>query len=128
MRHDLLADVFCVIKNAESIGRKKCIVSSSKLIKGVLKIIHQHKYIGGFEPIKDTIEGKIKVKLIGKINNCNVIKPQFYVKKDEFIKFEKRFLPAANVGLLILTTPKGIMDQNEAKEQGTGGKLLGYIY
>ena len=48
--------------------------------------------------------------------------------KDEFEKFEKRYLPAKNFGILIVTTPEGIMTHNEAKERGIGGRLLAYMY
>jgi len=128
MKHDPLADVFSALKNIEAIGRKECQVSNSKIIRSVLKVIKDNKYIGDTEVIEDGSGGKIKVKLVGRINNCNVIKPSYSVKKTEFIKFEKRYLPAQNVGILILTTSKGIMDQKEAARTGTGGRLLGYVY
>jgi small subunit ribosomal protein S8 len=47
---------------------------------------------------------------------------------DEFEKYEKRFLPAKSFGLLILTTPKGVMDHNKAKELRVGGKLLAFVF
>ncbi len=128
MRHDVLADTFCIIKNTESIGNKECTVPSSRIIKEVLRIMHEHDYIGGFTHKEDGRGGKFIVKLKGKINNCNVIKPRFSLGKNEFIKWEKRFLPANNVGILILTTSRGIMDQHKAKKHNTGGKLLGYVY
>jgi len=34
----------------------------------------------------------------------------------------------ANFGLLILTTTKGILSQDEAKKNGIGGKLPSYVY
>ena len=128
MRHDILADVFATIKNAESVGKKECVVPASKLVKGVLEVIHKHNYIGGFDYINDGKGGKFKIKLVGRINSCNVIRPRFSVKIKELIRWEKKYLPAYNVGVLILTTSKGIMDQKEAKKNNTGGKLLGYIY
>lgn len=128
MRHDILADVFCAMKNAETIGRHECIVSASKLIKGVLDVIQKHNYIGKYEFIEDGKGGKFKIGLIGKINNCNVIRPRFSIQINDIIKWEKRFLPAENVGILILTTPKGIIDQREAGKLKTGGRLLGFVY
>ena len=128
MRHDILADVFTVIKNAEAVGKKECIVPASKLVKGVLEVMHKHKYIESFDYVEDGKGGKFKIKLMGKINDCNVIRPRFSIGKREIINWEKKYLPAYNVGVLILTTSKGIMDQNEAKKLGIGGKLLGYIY
>ena len=128
MRQDALADVFSTLKNMEAIGRTSCTVPNSNLIRNVLKVIHDNNYIGDFEVPENNAIGNIKVNLIGRINNCNVIKPNFSVRKDEFIKFEKRYLPAQNIGILILTTSKGIMDQKSALKKGTGGMLLGYVY
>lgn len=128
MRQDSLADMFSALKNMEAIGRKECVVPNSKLIRSILKVIHDNKYISDTELIEDGRGGKVKVSLSGRINNCNVIKPNYSVKISEFIKFEKRYLPAQNVGILILTTSKGIMDQKEAAKKGTGGRLLGYVY
>jgi small subunit ribosomal protein S8 len=128
MRHDIVADMFCIIKNAESKGKSECVIPASKVVKSILQIMHKYKYIGDFEYIEDGRGGKFRIKLLKKINDANVIKPRFAVKKDEFIKFEKRYLPAVGVGLLIVSTPKGVMDQNQAKKDGIGGKLLGYVY
>lgn len=128
MKHDALSDVFSIIKNSESIGKKECTIPASEMIKGVLKVIQGNKYIGNFEFVEDGRGGSFKVELVGRINDCNSVRPRFSVGKQEFIKWEKKFLPANNIGILILTTSKGIFDQKEASKQGVGGKLLGYIY
>ena len=128
MKHDLLADMFSVIKNAERIGKKDCIVNGSKIIKEVLKLIQKNNYIGSFEFLDDGKSGRFKVELLGKINDCGVIRPRFYIKTDEFISWEKRFLPSVNVGILFITTSKGIIDHRQAKKKGVGGALMGYIY
>jgi small subunit ribosomal protein S8 len=127
MRHDLLADAFNIIKNSESMGIKECEIPASNLIRSILNIMQDRKYIGKFEFVQFQ-GGRFKVELAGRINNCNVIKPRFSVGKSGFIKWEKRFLPAHGLGILILTTPKGVMDQEQAKKEGTGGQLLGYVY
>jgi small subunit ribosomal protein S8 len=128
MKHDQLADMFAIIKSAEAIGKKECIVPFSKIGKAVLKIMQNHKYISDFDIIEDGKGGKFKVKLLGNINDCRAIKPRFCVKKNEFIKWEKRFLPAANTGILIVSTTIGIVDQKIAKQKGIGGVLLAYVY
>lgn len=128
MRHDTLSDVLTVIKNAERDGIKECVVSSSKIAKEILKIMQKNNYIGSFEFIDDGKSGKFKVELLGRINNCGSIRPRFYITKKDFIRWEKRFLPSVNVGILFITTPKGIMDHRSAKKEGVGGALLGYIY
>ncbi|MEM5812192.1 MAG: 30S ribosomal protein S8 [Candidatus Aenigmatarchaeota archaeon] len=128
MKHDPLADMFSILKNMESIGRKECTVPASKVIKDVLNVLKSHNYIGNYEFVDDGKGGNFKVSLLGKINKCGTIKPRFSVRKEEFIKWEKRYLPASGTGILIVTTPKGIMDQRNAIKLGTGGKLIGYVY
>lgn len=128
MLQDPLADALTVIKNAERIGKGKCVVKSNKLIGNILKVMHDNKYIGAFEAVEDGKGGMFKVELKGKIIDTNVIKPRFAVGVDEYEKFEKRFLPARNIGLLIVSTPKGVMEHKNAKEMGLGGRLLSYIY
>ena len=59
---------------------------------------------------------------------CGAIKPNFSVKKDGFEKFEKRYLPAKDFGVLIVSTSQGIMTHVEAKEKKLGGKLIAYVY
>jgi small subunit ribosomal protein S8 len=128
MLQDPLADALSTIKNAERVGKKECVTRASKLIKAVLKVMQDHGYIGNLEFIDDGKSGKFKIELKGKIIDTNVIKPRFSVRLNEFEKFEKRFLPAREIGLLILSTPKGVMDHKKAKELKVGGKLLAFVY
>jgi small subunit ribosomal protein S8 len=128
MQQNPLADALSAIKNAERVGKKECVIKASKLIREILKIFQYNCYIGKFEFIQDGRGGKYRVELKGKIIDTNVISPRFSVKVDEFEKWEKRKLPARGVGLLILTTPKGILDHRKAKELHVGGKLLCYVY
>lgn len=128
MRHDTLADVMSTIKNAERVGKKECITPTSNLVKEVLKIMQKEGYIGVFEFIDDGRSGKFKIELKNRVNNCNVIKPRYSIKADEFEKWEKRFLPARDIGILIISTPKGIVTHKEAKKLHTGGKLLTYVF
>lgn len=128
MRHDLLADVLYVINNAEKIGRRTCIVPASSLVKEVLAAIQKAGYIGEFEFLDDGKSGKFRVDLIGRINVSRAVRPRLAVKKDGFEKWESRYLPAKGFGMLIVSTPKGVMSQKEAIEQSTGGRLLAYVY
>lgn len=128
MKHDPLSDMFCTVKNAEKTGRKECLVPVSRMIGEILRVMEGHRYIGRFELVPGERGKRYRVELLGRINDCNVVRPRFSVKNRELIKWEKRFLPASDIGLLIMTTPKGVMDHKKAKKEGTGGKLLGYVY
>ena len=65
---------------------------------------------------------------MGNLNKCGAIKPRYSVRKDGFEKFEKRYLPAKDFGIIFVSTPKGIMTHNGAKKKGLGGKLIAYCY
>ena len=129
MLNDPLANALAAIKNAERVGKRECTIKpASKLIGRVLKLMQDYGYIEVFEWIDDGKAGVFKVILKGNINDCNVIKPRYSIKKNEFEKWESRYLPAENFGILIISTNKGIISQYEAKKEGIGGRLLGYVY
>ena len=129
MLNDPLANALSLMKNAELKGKGTCVIQpSSTLIGGVLTLLKEKGYVGEFEYIDDGKAGVFQVKLQGNINNCGVIKPRYPIKRDELEKWETRYLPAQDFGLLILTTTKGIISHDEAKKNGIGGKLLAYVY
>lgn len=126
---DPLADALSVIKNAESVGKPECVIHpASKLIGRALKVMADRGYIGEFEFVDDGKSGMFRVKLLGRINRCGVIKPRFSTKVTEMEKWEKRFLPARNFGVLILSTNKGVMAHSDARNRSLGGQLLAYVY
>ena len=129
MLNDPLANALSLIKNAEVKGKGSCFIQpSSKLIGGVLNLLKDKGYITEYEFIDDEKAGYFQVKLKGNINNCGVIKPRYPVKREDIEKWESRYLPARDFGLLILTTTEGIISQTEAKEKGVGGKVLAFVY
>lgn len=128
MLNDPLADALSNITNYERARKNEVLIPASKTIGNILKIMQDYGFIGTFEFIDDGKSGNYKVELIGNINKCGVIKPRFPVKKDEFEKWEKRFLPAKNFGILLISTPKSIMSHRDAYKNETGGRLLAYVY
>lgn len=126
---NVLANLFTTIYNNEIRNKKECLViPASKLAGEVLRIMQKHRYIGEFEYIDDGRAGKFRIQLLGRINKCGVISPRFAVKKNDFDKWERQYLPAVGVGILIVSTPLGVMSHREAIEKGVGGRLLGYVY
>jgi small subunit ribosomal protein S8 len=47
---------------------------------------------------------------------------------NEFELWEKKFLPSREVGILVVSTSRGVLSHREAKEKGIGGKLLAFVY
>jgi small subunit ribosomal protein S8 len=128
-RLDPLADAMSALTNGSMLGKREVVINiASKLIGKVLKVLKEHGYIDDFEYVDDGRFGKYIVRLNGRINKAGVIKPRFPVKVSEFQKWEKMYLPAENVGLIIVSTNQGIMTHKEAKERGIGGVLIAYCY
>ena len=126
---DILAEALSKILNAEKVGKTQCRIGvSSNMIKNVLSIMKDNLYIGDFEEIKDGKGGNLIINLIGKINKAGVIKPRFSVKIQDYEKYEKRFLPAKDFGIIIMSTSKGLMIHTEAKKKKLGGKLISFVY
>lgn len=129
MINDPVADALNSIKTHEMNGKMECdIKPASKFIQKILSIFQKYEYIGEFEFIDDGKSGSFKVKLLGRVNNCGVIKPRFSVKYDEWSKWEERYIPSKDFGILIVSTSQGLMTNREAKKKKIGGKLIGYIY
>jgi len=129
MKMDPLSDALSTINNAEKAGKLKAdITPASKLIGRVFDVMQENGYIGEFEYIDNDKGGEFKVKLIGNINKCGSIKPHFSTNKNEFEKWEKRYLPGKDFGILVISTPKGVMSHRKAQQEGIGGRLLAYVY
>lgn len=129
MLNDPLANVMSLILNNELIGESECFIKPiSKVIKEVLKVMKENGYVGEFKEVEDSRGNYLKLSLIGGINKCGVIKPRYSVKNNNFENFERRYLPAKNVGILFVSTPRGIMTHYDAKSKKTGGRLLAYCY
>lgn len=129
MLNDPLANMMSLILNSESIGKSECLIKPvSKVIKETLKVMKEKGYVGDFKEVEDSRGNYIKLNLIGSINKCGVIKPRYSVKNKNFEKFETRYLPAKDLGILLVSTPQGIMTHYAAKSKKTGGRLLAYCY
>ncbi|MEL9990793.1 MAG: 30S ribosomal protein S8 [Thermoproteus sp.] len=126
---DVLSNALVSIKNAEAVGKSQVTIwPVSKLVYYVLRVLQRHGYVGEIEYIDDGRGGKYIVKLLGKINDIGPIKPRYSVKWREISEWEQKFLPARQIGILVISTPQGVMSHVEAKEKRTGGVLLAYVY
>ena len=128
MSVDILANALNTIKTHEMAGKRRCKVPYSKLIERILEILQREGYIESFTFVDNGRGGLFDVVLAGRINNAGVIKPRFPVKKHEWQKYEQMYLPAYNVGLIIVSTPKGVMTNYDARKVGIGGRLIAYVY
>lgn len=124
-----LANVLSAMNNNERVSHKNVTLkNNSKVIRKVLDILKDQGYVESFEVVEDGRGGTLHITLAGSINKVGVISPNFPVKKDDFQKYEQRFLPAKDFGILVVSTSKGMMTHVQAKEHGIGGRLIAYCY
>jgi len=124
-----LASVLSRIQNAERVGQRQIATHiNSKVVRAVLDILKTEGYITNYVVTKDAKGDTLTIDLGGRVNKLGVVTPRFNVKQDGFVTFEKRYLPAKDFGVLILTTTKGIITHKQAKEASLGGKLIAYAY
>jgi small subunit ribosomal protein S8 len=129
MLNDTLANALSAVLNSEKIGKEFCIVGPvSRIVKEVLDIMNSAGYIGSYETQKVHGGSQAKVFLIGMINKCGAVKPRNSIKLENLELAEKRFLPAKDFGILILSTNEGIMTNETAKKKKVGGRLIAYCY
>jgi len=127
--NDPLANMLSKMQNSLRVGRNQIDVSNvSNFMLQVLELLKSHGYINAFE-VKSTVRGKVAtVTGFETINKINVIKPRFNFEVSEIIGYEQHYLPAKGFGIIIVSTSKGLMTLDKARDTHIGGKLIAYCY
>lgn len=129
MLNDPLANALSKILNSERLGKDLVVVKPfSKVIRNIFRILNEKGFLGEFKEVEDGAGNYVEISLLGRINKCGAVKPRYSVKSDGFEKFERRYLPAKDFGVLLVSTNQGIMTHIDAKKKKLGGILLGYCY
>ncbi|MEK6873317.1 MAG: 30S ribosomal protein S8 [Nanoarchaeota archaeon] len=124
MSQDIISDALNQIMNAKKAGKKEVVLTkNSKLLIEILELAKDEGYVENYE----TSGNKLTIT-IGKIIECKAIKPRFNVGIESINKYMQRYLPGKGIGIIIISTNKGIMTHNKALEEGIGGSLLAYFY
>jgi small subunit ribosomal protein S8 len=129
-RTDLIADVFTIIRNAIILKKDAVDLPASNNIKAIIAILKDNEYIDNFKLIEDKKQGVIRVYLkyaAGKpaIRNLKRIsRPGLRV----YVTGKKIPLVLRGRGLAIISTSKGVVTDKQAREQGVGGEVVGYVW
>ncbi len=126
--NDPLADSMSKINNAVKALNKTVTLVNSKFLVKILDVLKENGYIGTYEIKEDGRQGMVKINLLGTINKCGVVKPRYPVTVEDLENFEKRFLPAKDFGIIIISTNKGLKTQKSAREENVGGAIIAYCY
>lgn len=126
MSHDVVADALNMIKNAKISGKENVKINRiSNLLIEILKIMKQE---GAIKRYRIDADDKSIQLTIGDLFECKAIKPRFTVKKEDIEKYRRRYLPSTKIGILIISTNKGLITHEEAEKEKIGGCLIAYFY
>ena len=125
MSHDIVADALNQVMNAKRAGKNELVVERySKFLLNVLSVAKKHKYLA-YELEEES--KKLKIRILS-LNECKAIKPRFDIRIGDIEKYMRRFLPARDFGIIIISSSKGLVTHKEAYEKNIGGSLIAYFY
>ena len=131
MVNDSIADMLTRIRNAQIARHETVSVETSIMKKSIAQILLDEGYISSFEEVDN---GKTKDIVIGlKYVNKNqkvitglkrISKPgrRIYASCEELPKV------LGGLGIVIVSTSKGVMTDREARKLGIGGEVLAYVW
>ncbi|MDP3725278.1 MAG: 30S ribosomal protein S8 [Nanoarchaeota archaeon] len=120
-------DLLTKIKNAQSVGKRSLKTRFSKQDKAVAEILSRHGYVGAVEVKGRPSKRFIFVGLQGKrpVEGCKFLsKPSLR----EYTGYRDLYRVKGGHGILLVSTPKGVMEGREAKKEKVGGELLFKIW
>ncbi len=124
---DPIADMLTRIRNANAAMHSHLDVPASKLKREVLRVLKEEKYIGDYTFIADKKQGMLRVYLkytpeseriiigIQRVSRPGLRK---YVGADEIPQV------VGGLGLVVLSTPRGVLSGEKARQQRVGGEVL----
>lgn len=124
---DPLADMLTMIRNAGQAQHKKVDIPSSKVKKRIAEILLEHGFIKNFVEVEDNKQNLLRIFLKYDRENKSIIsgllrisKPglRVYADKEEVDRI------ARSLGITILSTSRGVLTHQQAKEAKAGGEVL----
>ena len=127
---DPIADLLTRIRNASRAGHKIVDVPASKMKASITRVLYNRGFIRGFRMIEDDRQGNIRIYLAyqnGKpliIGIKRISKPgcRVYAGVNEIPRV------MGGRGMAVLTTPRGIVTDTEARRENVGGEVLLHVW
>ena len=124
---DPIADMLTRIRNANRVGRRMVMIPKSKICLGIAQVLKDEGYIEQFDAIDDSKQGQIRVKLKYSLSGDKVIHAIDRESKPGCRVYRAvGELPRVlnGMGIVIVSTSKGVMSDRKAREANVGGELL----
>ena len=127
MMTDPIADMLTRMRNANKARFEKVDIPASTMKINIAKILKDEGYIKNYNVTNDNKQGILHVYLkymaqgngvISEIKRISKPSRRVYVGKED-IPVEK-----SGLGLVILSTSKGILTDKDARKQGLGGEVI----
>ena len=124
--NDPLGDLLTRIRNAQRRGRTTVTSPSSKLRAHVLEVLQREGYIRGFSEIEKDGRKELDIELKYYDGAPVISEIRRISKPGRRVYSPVRELPLVRngLGISVLSTPKGVMSDNEARTQNVGGEIL----
>jgi small subunit ribosomal protein S8 len=123
---DPIADLLTRIRNAQLARKTEVQVSSSKLKTALVKVLKEEGYVAGFQVTNEGAKQTLSIELkyfdgrpvIDRIERVSRPGLRIYRGKTELPKIQ------GGLGTAIVSTPKGVMTDKQARAIGQGGEVL----
>ncbi|MEG0752238.1 MAG: 30S ribosomal protein S8 [Angelakisella sp.] len=128
---DTIADMLTRIRNANSAKHDMVDVPASKMKAAIAQILLDEGYIKGFTVVEDGKQGVIKIALKYGAGKTPVIQGLRRVSKPGlriYTSCEDMPRVLRGLGIAILSTPKGIITDKQARKENVGGEVLAFIW
>ena len=128
---DPIADMLTRIRNANTANHEVVDVPASRMKQAVAQILKDEGFINDFERVNEGPQGVIRIKLKYGQNKEKVITGLRRISRPGLrVYTNKTEIPRVlgGLGLVIMSTSKGIMSGKRAKKEGCGGEVLAYVW
>lgn len=124
--NDPLGDLLTRIRNAQQRGRSSVTSPSSKLRAHVLEVLQREGYIRGFMEVEKDGRKELDIELKYYDGTPVISEIRRISKPGRRVYSAVRDIPLVRngLGIAILSTPKGVMSDNDARTQNVGGEIL----
>lgn len=128
---DPIADMLTRIRNGLIVRKGFVLVPSSKIKVSIAQILLEEGFIQGYEVTNERPQPNIRVWLKYDQDRRPLLTGLKRVSKPGRRVYKgKQNLPwvLSGLGVAIVSTPKGVMTDREARRQGVGGEVLCYVW
>ncbi len=129
---DPISDMLTRVRNAVMAGHNLVALPSSKIKVSIAKILKEEGFISGYEVVDGKIIGqkilRIRLKYVGERRDRRPVITglERISRPGRRVYTGKTEIPwvLSGMGVAILSTPKGVMTGQRARQLGVGGEVL----